>query len=260
MFIYVVSFKKLLVKGIFLLLVISVGVFAVLSWGAESIGVFSNTTRKLPIYSVETGEKKVSITFDCAWGADDIPQILELLRQAEAKATFFIVGQWAEKYPDAVKQIAARGHDIANHGYSHLRMGALSADKARYEIEQCNKALEKICGKKVELFRAPYGDYTNNTVEIAQEAGCFTIQWDVDSLDWRPEISGEEIIKRVLRKVQPGSIILFHNDTAHTVKILPVILASLKNEGYEFVPVSELIFRENFEISPDGRQKLKNRT
>ena len=205
MFIYVVSYKKLLVTGLFLLLVISVGVYAVLTWGTESIGVFSHT-RKLPIYSVETEGKKVSITFDCAWGADDIPQILELLRQAEAKATFFIVGQWAEKYPDAVKQIAARGHDIANHGYSHLRMGALSDEKARYEIEQCSKVLERISGKEVDLFRAPYGDYTNNTVKTAQEAGCFTIQWDVDSLDWKPEISGDEVVKGCCGKCSPAPL------------------------------------------------------
>ena len=86
-------------------------------------GVFA-AGREIPIYSVETGEKLAAITFDCAWGADDIPQILDTLKEADIKATFFMVGQWAEKNPEMVKEMAMEGHDLANHSYSHFRMGA----------------------------------------------------------------------------------------------------------------------------------------
>lgn len=167
------------------------------------------------------------------------------------------MGQWAEKNPEAVKMIRQNGHDIGNHSYSHLRMGALGKDRIRQEIELCNKKLVQLTGSKIELFRAPYGDYSNNTVRIARELGCFTIQWDVDSLDWKPGITKEVIISRIKKKVKPGSIILFHNDTPHTAEILPEIIKLLKNKGYKIIPLTDLIHRENYEIDIQGKQKLK---
>jgi polysaccharide deacetylase family sporulation protein PdaB len=209
----------------------------------------------LPIYSVACEDKKAAITFDCAWGADDIPDILNTLNKEDVKATFFIVGQWAEKHSEAVKLIAQGGHDIANHSYSHLRMGVIGSEKIRSEILKCSSKLTEISGTKVELFRPPYGDYSKDVTRIAGEMGYYTIQWDVDSLDWKPGISQNEIINRVNRKVNPGSIILFHNDTAHTSKLLPDIITSLKNSGYELVPVSKMILRDNYSIDFEGKQR-----
>ena len=94
-----------------------------------TVKVFQTASKDLPIYYVDSAEKTAAITFDCAWGDGDIPQILEVLKKEDVKATFFIVGQWAEKYPTTVKMIAEQGHDVANHGYSHLRMGALDTAK-----------------------------------------------------------------------------------------------------------------------------------
>jgi peptidoglycan/xylan/chitin deacetylase (PgdA/CDA1 family) len=148
---------------------------------ATSVGVF-NQSKHLPIYSVETNQNSVAITFDCAWGASDIPQILDTLQKDNIKASFFMVGQWAEKYPDAVKLIANAGHDIANHGYSHLRMSTVGKEKCRSEIDLCNRKLEEISGKKVTLFRPPYGDYNNTVVDTCNEMGCYPIQWNVDTL------------------------------------------------------------------------------
>lgn len=195
---------------------------------------------------------------DCAWGADDIPSILETLDRYHVRATFFIVGQWAEKYPESARMIADRGHDIANHSYSHLRMGAIDIQKLRQEIVQCGKKLEEIAGKKVDLFRPPYGDYNNNVIRVARELGYYTIQWDVDSLDWKPGISAHEILTRISSRVKKGSILLFHNDTANTAKILPSILDTLKEKGFDMVPVSELILRDHYDIDYEGRQKNKN--
>lgn len=215
------------------------------------------SSRDLPIYSVERKDKKVSITFDCAWGADDIPKILDTLEKENVRATFFLVGLWAEKFPETVKLIAEKGHDIGNHSYSHLRMGVVDSHRIKEEIVRCNQVLEKLTGKKTDLFRAPYGDYNNSVVAGARKEGCFTIQWDVDSLDWRPGITEEEILNRITKRIRPGSIILFHNDTSHTAKLLPTIITTLKKEGYSFVPVSELIMRDNYYIDNEGRQKKK---
>ena len=217
-------------------------------------GVFA-AGREIPIYSVETGEKLAAITFDCAWGADDIPQILDTLKEADIKATFFMVGQWAEKNPEMVKEMAMEGHDLANHSYSHFRMGSLDREMQSSEIKKCGDVIEKISGKKCDLFRAPYGDYSNSLIQEARKLGYFTIQWDVDSLDWKPGISREEIKQRIRSRVRNGSIILFHNDTPHTAKLLPEIIEELQSGGYKLVPVSQMILRDNYIIDHEGRQK-----
>ncbi|NSW91096.1 MAG: polysaccharide deacetylase family protein [Firmicutes bacterium] len=247
---------KTVIKYFFVIAAAITVVSALSTVSMNAIGVYS-PTRLLPIYSVDCGGKKASITFDCAWGANDIPDILNTLERENVKATFFIVGQWAEKNIQSVKMIADKGHDIANHSYSHLRMGMLDTERIEKEMLLCSQKLEEITGKKVELFRAPYGDYNNNIIKTARRLGYHSIQWDVDSLDWKPGISLEEIKNRVLRKVQPGSIILFHNDTPHTSKLLPEIISALKNKEYELVPVSKLIIRNNYYIDFDGRQKMK---
>ncbi len=240
---------KCILIGIFAIIT-SVCVFA----SRETVAEVFEQKRDLPIYSVGCGEKKASITFDCAWEADDIPDIINTLKENKVRATFFLVGHWAEKHPDEVKLISDNGHDVANHSYAHLRMGSIDNSKIRTEIVKCDEVLKRITGKKPELFRAPYGDYNNDVVRIARELNEYTIQWDVDSLDWKPGITPEQIQSRVLKKVNNGSIILFHNDTTYTAKLLPFIISALRDKGFELVPVSELIMKENYEINVEGRQ------
>lgn len=208
----------------------------------------------IPIYSVGIEEKKCAITFDCAWGAEDIPRILDILDGCKAKATFFIVGLWAEKYPDSVKLIHDRGHEVANHGYAHLHLSSLPEDKVAEEITRCSQTLERITGGSVKLFRAPYGEYTTLTVQTARKLGYPSIQWDCDSLDWKDAMSTQAIYDRVVKKVTSGSIVLFHNDTRHTEEVLPDILKTLSEAGYSFVTVSDMLLNEPYRIRYDGRQ------
>jgi polysaccharide deacetylase family sporulation protein PdaB len=250
---YVFSYRRL-AAYLLMLTTVVILVSVISTPGSGITGAFS-AQRRIPIYSVETDEKLAAITFDCAWGADDIPQILDTLKKFDIKATFFMVGQWAEKNPEMVKLMAQEGHDTANHSYSHLRMGGLDGDRANDEIKKCGEIIEKLTGSKCELFRAPYGDYSNVLLSQAQQLGYYTIQWDVDSLDWKPGISREEILQRIEAKIKPGSIILFHNDTPHTAKLLPEIISRLDAQGYRFVPVSELIIREKYYIDNEGRQR-----
>jgi len=204
---YVIKVNALLKCTVLAAIVLLAALMVYFSQG-EVTAVFQQK-RDLPIYSVDYPEKKIALTFDCAWGSEDIPEILNTLKEHDVKATFFIIGVWAEKNPDAVKMIAEQGHDVANHSYSHFRMGSIDNGKIRTEISKCDSVLEKLTGKKVDLFRAPYGDYNNNVVRIARELNHFTIQWDVDSLDWRPGIKPEEIKSRILKNVKTGQSCCF---------------------------------------------------
>ncbi len=214
---------------------------------------FGGTPRLLPIYSVGRDDKVISISFDCAWGTDHTDAILNALRVGDVKATFFMVEFWTEKYPEYVKKIDEAGHEIGTHSATHSYMSKLNAEEIRLELKTSSEAIEKITGKEVELFRPPYGDYDDELIKTASEEGFYSIQWDTDSLDWK-DLSATDIAMRVINNVKSGSIILMHNNGLHTAEAVPIILETLKNRGYTFVPIGELIYRENYSMDGTGRQ------
>ena len=211
------------------------------------------TVRKLPIYSVETEEKKIAISFDCAWGTEHTDEILDVLERENVRATFFMVEFWAEKYPEYVKKIDEKGHEIGTHSSTHSYMSKLSEAQIRDELTTSSEAIESVTGKKVELFRPPYGDYDDLLIQTSRDMGLYPIQWDVDSLDWK-DLSASDIALRVTGRAKSGSIILCHNNGAHTAEALPIILDTLKNSGYAFVPIGELIYRGEYTTDVNGRQ------
>ncbi len=222
--------------------------------GISSAVTFAQGERKLPIYCVETDKKQIAISFDAAWGNDDTEQLIEILAEYEVPATFFVVGSWVDKYPESVKQLSDAGHQVQNHSNTHPYMTQLSTEQMKNELESCNQKIEAITGKCPTLFRPPYGDYDNAVVDATAEMNMFPIQWDVDSLDWKDNATPDSICQRVTSKVKNGSIVLFHNDADHTPAALPNILKCLKDEGYEFVFISDLIYKDNYEIIHDGTQ------
>ncbi len=213
--------------------------------------------RELPVYSVQRDDKAISVTFDCAWNADDIDEIIAVLDKYKCPGTFFVVGDWAEKYPDAVKKLAAAGHEVANHSYDHAHYSRLSKDAMKTDMDKADSVIESLTGNKSRLFRAPYGEYNNDVVRACAETARFCIQWDVDSLDWQKLTTGQ-ITERVVSKTKSGSIILLHNGTPNTAKALTQILPKLTEQGYTFLPVSQLIFTENYTIDHTGRQWTAN--
>ncbi len=223
-----------------------------------SVSVFANSDRKLPIYCVESEEKKIAISFDAAWGNDDTETLINILKEYDAKATFFVVGAWVDKYAESVKQLSDAGHQVHNHSNTHPHMTSISSVQKLDELNSCNQKIASVTGKTPNLFRAPYGDYDNATIEAAESLGMYVVQWDVDSLDWKENATPESITKRVCSKVKNGSIVLFHNDADHTPAALPNILKCLKDEGYEFVFIEDLIYKENYEIKHDGTQCKKD--
>lgn len=212
------------------------------------------TARKLPVYSVETDEKKIAVTFDAAWTDQDTGDIIEVLKKHNAKATFFIVGEWASKFPESVKAFYDAGHTIANHSDTHKAFSSCGYDEIRLELENCNEKLEGITNSKVTLARAPSGDYTDQSIDAAAALDMTMIQWNVDSLDYTG-LSVDEIVNRVVPSVSNGAIILFHNGVDNTAPALDIILTQLEKQGYSFVGVDELIYKENYTIDHTGRQK-----
>lgn len=248
---WVVS-RRSCIFALSLLLVVVLGVFVV-----KNAAISASVKQKdLPIYCVDKGEEKIaSISFDAAWGNEDTEQLIEILEKYDVKATFFVVGEWVDKYPESVKQLSDAGHEVMNHSNTHPHMPKLSKEKMREELTECSNKIEAVTGVKPILFRAPYGDYNNEVVGTMRECGCYTIQWDVDSLDWK-DLSAAEITKRVTEKIKPGSIVLFHNAAKHTPEALPGILEKLKSDGYKIVPISQLIYADNYSIDNEGRQHL----
>ena len=239
------------------LMVLASVVMAAILCTIGSVSVFANTNRKLPIYCVDCEEKKIAISFDAAWGNDDTETLINILKEYDAKATFFVVGAWVDKYPESVKQLSDAGHQVHNHSNTHPHMTSISATQKIDELNSCNQKIASVTGKTPTLFRAPYGDYDNATIEAVESLGMYVVQWDVDSLDWKDNATPESICKRVTSKVKNGSIVLFHNDADHTPAALPNILKCLKDEGYEFVFIEDLIYKENYEIKHDGTQCKK---
>ncbi len=239
--------KKQIMFGIALVLAV-----ATVTVGA--FGSFADNDRKLPIYCVETEKKQIAISFDAAWGNEDTPELIRVLKEYDVPATFFVVGTWVDKYPESVKALADAGHQVQNHSNTHPYLTGLSKGQICDEIECCNKKIEAVTGVRPTLIRPPYGDYDDCVIEAAESIGMTVIQWSVDSLDWKENATADSIAKRVIDKARPGSIILCHNAAEHTPEALPKILETLKNDGYEFVFISDLILKENYTIDHSGKQ------
>lgn len=216
------------------------------------VGV-SATKRELPIYCVRRDNKAVSLTFDAAWGNEDTQMLIDILAKYNVKATFFVVGAWVDKFPESVKALSDAGHEVMNHSNDHAHFSKLSAEQIIANITACNNKIAGVTGVTPTLFRAPYGEYDDHVIKTLTSMGMYTIQWDVDSLDWK-DLSAAEITQRVTSKVSPGSIVLFHNAALHTPEALPSIIEFLIANGYSIVPVSQLVLKGDYTIDHTGRQ------
>lgn len=246
----ILSFTFCLITGILTLVLATQGV-------STAISVSSNNNRQIPIYCVEKQEKIISISFDAAWGNEQTTELLDILEKYNVKTTFFVVGEWVDKYPDSVKEIHDRGHEVCNHSNTHPYMTKLSKEDMKKQIQDCNNKIAAITGETPILFRPPYGDYDNTVVETVKELGMYCIQWDVDSLDWK-DPTVDQMKSRVCSKIKEGSIVLFHNGAKNTPAALPVCIESIQSEGYQIVPISQLIHQGSYQTDHEGRQKACN--
>jgi len=219
----------------------------------------ASAARELPIYCVEKDSKVCSLSFDAAWGNEDTERLIDILARYDIHATFFVVGEWVDKYPESVKALHDAGHEVMNHSDDHPHMTELSETQIMENVSACDDKIEAVTGVRPFLFRPPYGDYNDKVIRTLREMGHYPIQWDVDSLDWK-ESGVQDIVDRVLGKVQPGSIVLFHNAAKYTPQALPTVIEGLIREGYSFVPISELIYRDNYTLDHTGRQIPNDKT
>ena len=191
------------------------------------------------------------------WGNEDTQQLIDILGRYHVKATFFVVGDWVEKYPESVKALSDAGHEVMSHSDTHAHFNALSAQEIVADLTTAGEKIAAVTGKTPTLFRPPFGEYDDHVIATVRGMGIEPIQWDVDSLDWK-DYDAATITKRVTEGVQPGSIILFHNAALHTPEALPGILEYLLGEGYQVVPVSQLILPgtcgTDYTIDHTGRQ------
>lgn len=214
--------------------------------------------KQLPIYCVDCKDKKVALSFDAAWGNEDTAEILKILDKYKVKVTFFMTGGWVEKYPDDVKAIAKAGHDLGNHSENHKHMSQLSKEQCADEIMKVHQKVKELTGIEMMLFRPPYGDYNDTLIQTTRDTGYHCIQWDVDSLDWK-DYGADSIVKTVCnhKHLGNGSIILCHNGAKFTKDALEPMIKGLQDQGYQIVPVSQLIYTDEYYMDHEGRQFKK---
>lgn len=217
--------------------------------------VLAGKHRELPVYNVQRDDKKIALTIDAAWESDKTPFILDELDRQGIKATFYLTGVWVDEYPDYVKEIHKRGHEIGNHTDKHPHMNKMNAEQMQKELKALDDKVEGLTGIRSKTFRAPYGEYNDLVVTSVRAMGYEIVQWNLDTVDWREERSVDQILNSVTPKLCPGSIILCHNNGFKIVEYLPQLINSAKEEGYEFVTVSELLLPGNCMIDVNGMQK-----
>ena len=244
--------KKRWAAGTLLAILLLCAVSAAYVSGARTAEVLARK-RELPVYSVDRDDGKIAISFDAAWGGEKTRKILDILDENGIVATFFLVDIWTQRFPELVKEIAARGHEIGNHSTTHPKMSGLSRDRIAQELETMSANAEKLTGQRPALFRPPYGDYNNDVVLTARQNGYEVVQWSVDSLDWKNK-GVQPLIDRATKNVKSGDIVLFHNDSQYIADALPTVLKSYREQGLIPGPVSSVLLPGQTTIDPQGKQ------
>lgn len=232
MHMYVIKLKKSFYWTVAALLVI--GIF----WYTDVLTLVDIPVSGVaPYYHGNAAKPQMSLTINVDWGEEYIPLMLKILEQKGVKATFFVTGKWASKYPGLVRQIQAAGHEIGNHGYSHAHPNQLTDGQLIEHLKKNEEIIQGITGQRTTLYAPPYGEYNKRVVQIAHEQGYRLIMWTADTIDWqRP--APEVIQERVLNKASNGGIVLMH-PIQQTAQALPGMIDGLKAKGYQLVTVSE---------------------
>ncbi|MCM3176018.1 MULTISPECIES: polysaccharide deacetylase family sporulation protein PdaB [Paenibacillus] len=237
---YVFSGKK--IKRYLIVLAAAVFAIGIIYLESGNVSVFSEDTPSA-VYSVPTEKKVIALTFDISWGDKRTEPILKVLKENKIeKATFFLSSPWSKTHPEIVTSIKEAGYEIGSHGHRHENYSSLTEEEIRKEISTAHSILTDLTGKEPNLLRLPNGDFDKRVLQVASSLNYQVVQWDTDSQDWKnPGV--QTIVDRVVSKAHPGDIVLLHasDSSKQTHEALPVIIDKLRNQGYEFVTVSELL-------------------
>lgn len=258
----VLFLSKRRIAQVFLIAIIvicTLGIFreSIFYQANQALSVLVPGSKLKPIYYVDTQEKKIALSFDATWGAEYTPRLLDILEEYNIKTTFFLTNIWLKEYPDVAKKIRLAGHEIGMHSVSHPHLNQLTEEQIAYEVKGNYDMIFEITGFEAKLFRPPFGEYNNKVIQVIESMGYIPIQWSIDSLDWKENMTKQDIVKRVTESLHPGAIILFHNNGQFTAAALEDIIKFALENGYEIVPISQLIYSDNYFIDHQGAQKLK---
>ena len=244
-----ISTRKVINFLILLVIIIS-SIFQIIMPSVEA------ASKNHPIYNVDTDKKEVAITFDMNWGEDYTLEILNILDEFDAKATFFVIGSWinySEDNTNILKEVKKRGHEIGNHSNTHPDFTKISKDRILKEIYTTEEKIKNITGDNSKSFRFPSGAYDNKSLEVSKSTGLYPVHWNVDSIDWKEQ--GEEIeYNRVIKNLKPGDIILFHTNAKHTPNNIRKLLIYLRDRDYKAVKVIDIIYKDDYSIDINGKQ------
>jgi peptidoglycan/xylan/chitin deacetylase (PgdA/CDA1 family) len=197
--------------------------------------------------------KWLALTFDDGPHPYFTPALLTILKQYDVKATFFLVGDMAERHPELVRAEFGAGHDIGNHTYDHINLTKIPTEEVATEIEACGDVLQTITKQRPHLFRPPGGDYNDSVAEAAEALGYTTVLWTDNAGDWLSP--GRGVIEwKILRRAYNGGVILMHDGIQETIDILPQLLSTFKREGYEFVTIDQMMpesYVPSLEVDPN---------
>jgi peptidoglycan/xylan/chitin deacetylase (PgdA/CDA1 family) len=255
--VFFVSFKTLRrwAAGVLCLLILSVGIYGDFYY-IHRFAEAAAGQKLRPVYSVDVGgERRCALSFDAAWGATRTERLMDTLESRGVYATFFLTNIWMEAYPELTAEIARRGHEVGLHSSSHPDMTQLSAGDMLKEIDENRALAVSLTSREPKLFRPPFGAYNSRVVQTLMDQGLVPVQWSVDSLDWKETLSAEEIYARVVKGIQPGAIVLFHNDGRFTPEVLEDLLAYLEQEGYSVEKVGDLLLEEPWTVDAQGVQR-----
>ena len=241
---------------------IKAAVFALLIVGAvlytnyfiqDSSDVFSEkATQQMPVCSVKTDVKEIALTIDTAFGNDKTEALLDILDEYNVKATFFVVGLWAEENPDLLNEIIKAGHEVQNHSMTHERYPDLQVADVLADAQAARTLLDEATGKKANILRLPFGAFDDKTVKILNDNGFIPLKWSVDGEDWKTE-DVKEVYNNVIKKTKGGDIIMLQNNTVGAEGALRDVITKLLDKGYEFKAISDLLPEGELAVDEKGR-------
>lgn len=225
---------------LYLAIAITAFLFIGVMGGYRRMHVATSTANKpQPIFCGDETIPEVALTCNVVWGTEYVEPILNIAKDNEVPITFFIGGEWGKEYPQLLQRMKNEGHELGNHGYSHLHSNRLSIQENQEQIRKTEEIIFEATNIRTKLFAPPYGEWNDNVVQAADMLGYQTIMWSVDTIDWKRP--GSDVIRdRVLTKSHNGAIILMH-PVDQTVQALPKIIQGLKEKGFTFVAVSKII-------------------